>query len=353
MAKHFTLPKYSKSMQEATVIEWFVATGDVVNIGDRIMHIETDKATMDIESPFKGYITKILVTPDMTVPIGTVLVIYSDKKDDAPERLIDKLTAQNADLLENYRKLQSQDQSQKQAVSVAPAAKTDAAPVSGKKIPLSRLQKITAKKMLLSKSTIPCFYLNTKADVTDLVDFMEKLNSTSDTKVSFNDLIVYALGIAMEKYPVMTGRLTEDSITLADSISVGVAVSVDDGLVAPVIKDVPSRSLAEIAASSVGLIKKAKANTLSPDDLEDASITVSNLGGFGIDSFIPVVLPGQCSILGVGRIADACVSCNRAPAVRKIVNLNLSVDHKVVNGADASQFLDFLRKLLENTQTFK
>ncbi|MCK5565445.1 MAG: 2-oxo acid dehydrogenase subunit E2 [Planctomycetes bacterium] len=353
MAKHFTLDKYSKSMQDATIIEWFVQPGDVVNIADKLVHIETDKAAMDIEAPFQGCITKILVEPNMTVPIETALVVYSDKKGDAPESLIDKLNAKNADLLENYRKLQAQEQSKKPDVSVAPALKTDVEPVSGKKLPLSRLQKITAKKMLQSKSTIPCFYLNTKADVTELVEFRKELNSVSNVKVSFNDLIIYALGIAMEKYPVMTGRLTEDSIILADLVSVGLAVSAAAGLVAPVIKDVPSRSLIEVAAASTGLIEKAKANTLSPDDLEGASITVSNLGGFGIDSFIPVVLPGQCSIIGVGRIADACVSCNRAPAVRKIMNLNLSVDHKVVNGADASQFLDFLRKLLENTETFK
>lgn len=340
-------------MQEATVIEWFVAVGDTVDIGDKLVHIETDKAALDIEAPFKGNIIKILIAPDMTVPIETALVVYSDKKDDAPDCLIDKLTAQNAELLENYSKLQSQDQLQAQPVNLTNDANAPTVPVSGKKLPLSRLQKITAKKMLQSKSTIPCFYLNTKADVTELVEFREKLNSTSDTKASFNDLIVYALGIALEKFPVMTGQLTGDSITLADSISVGITVSVDDGPLAPVIKDIPGKTLIDIAASSTKLIEKAKASDLSLDDLEGASITVSNLGDFGIDSFIPVVLPGQCSIIGVGRIADACVSYNRAPAVRKIVNLNLSVDHKVVNGADASQFLDFLRKLLENTETFK
>lgn len=352
MAKHFTLPRYSKSMQEATVIEWFVKEGDTVNIGDRLLHIETDKAALDVEAPFQGCITKIIIAPDMTVPIETALVVYSDKKDDAPDSLIEKLTAKNADLLENFRNLQSQ-QPEILLANVLLTAKTDAAPVSGKRLPLSRLQKITAQKMLQSKSTIPCFYLNIKADVTDLVDFRKELNSNSDAKVSFNDLIIYALGVALEKYPVMTGHLAENSIVLANSISVGLAVSVDDGLVAPVVKDIVGKSLTEVASASAEIIQKAKAGKLSPDDLEDASITVSNLGGFGIDSFIPVVLPGQCSILGVGRIAEACVSYNRAPAVRKIMNLNLSVDHKVVNGADASQFLDFLRKMLESTETFK
>ena len=349
MAKYFTLPKYSKLMEEAMVIEVFVAEGDHVNKGDNIIHIETDKASLDIESPFEGYVNKILVKPCQIVPVDTTLIIYGDKQEKPSRDVIKKITAENAELLEGYLHKQGEEE-----LPMSLALDDSApAPVSGKKVPLSRLGKITAKKMLQSKATIPCFYLNTKADVTDLVDFREKLNATSKIKVSFNDLIMYAVGIALQKFPVMTGQLTDDYITLADTISIGIAVSVNDGLIVPVVKDVPGRSLNEIAACSSDLIAKAKADRLSPDELDGACITISNLGAFGIDSFIPVVLPGQCSIIGVGRIADACVSYNRAPAVRKIMNLNLSVDHKVVNGADASQFLDMLRKQLENPANFE
>jgi pyruvate dehydrogenase E2 component (dihydrolipoyllysine-residue acetyltransferase) len=349
MAKYFTLPKYSKLMEEAMIIEVFVAEGDLVKKGDSIIHIETDKASLDIESPFEGYINKILVKSGRIIPVDTALIIYGDKQEKPSKDLIKKLTTENAELLDNYLKKQYKE------TPPAPASLDDSAPasLSGKKVPLSRLGKITAKKMLQSKATIPCFYLNTKADVTELVDFREKLNATSKIKVSFNDLIMYAAGIALQKYTVMTGQLTGDYITLADTVSIGMAVSVDDGLVVPVVKDVPGKSLNEIAVCSSDLIAKAKADSLSPDEIEGACITISNLGAFGIDSFIPVVLPGQCSIIGVGRIADACVSYNRAPAVRKIMNLNLSVDHKVVNGADASQFLDMLRKLLENPANFE
>ncbi|MBN1457449.1 MAG: 2-oxo acid dehydrogenase subunit E2 [Sedimentisphaerales bacterium] len=349
MAKYFTLPKYSKLMEEAMIIDLFVAEGDYVNKGDNIIYIETDKASLDVESPFEGYINKILVKPCQIVPIGTTLIVYGDKQEKPSKDVINKLTAENAELLKSYLKKQD-EQEPSMPVSLDESVQ---ASVSEKKIPISRLGKITAKKMLQSKATIPCFYLNTKADVTNLVDFREKLNSTSKIKISFNDLIMYAVGIALQKYPVMTGQLMGDYIALADTISIGIAVSVEDGLVVPVVKDVPGRSLNEIAVCSSDLIAKAKTNNLSPDELEGACITISNLGGFGIDSFIPVVLPGQCSIIGVGRITDTCVSYNRAPAVRKIMNLNLSVDHKVVNGADASQFLDMLRKLLENPANFE
>lgn len=349
MANFFALPKYSKLMEEAMIIEMFVAEGDRVKKGDNIIHIETDKASLDIESPFEGYINKILVRQDQIVPVGTALIVYGDKQKKPSKDIIKKLTVENAELLENYLKKQNEET----PPALASPDNSAPVPVSGKRVPLSRLGKITAKKMLQSKATIPCFYLNTKVDVTELVDFREKVNTTSKIKVSFNDLIMYAAGVALQKYQVLTGQLTGDYITLADTISIGIAVSVDDGLVVPVVKDVPGKSLNEIAACSSDLIAKAKANSLSPDDLEGACITISNLGSFGIDSFIPVVLPGQCSIIGVGRIADTCVSYNRAPAVRKIMNLNLSVDHKVVNGADASQFLDMLRKLLETPASFE
>jgi pyruvate dehydrogenase E2 component (dihydrolipoamide acetyltransferase) len=106
--------------------------------------------------------------------------------------------------------------------------------------------------------------------------------------------------------------------------------------------------VAQIAAYSKDLVAKAKANKFSLDDLEGGCITVSNLGGFGIDSFIPIVVPGQCSILGIGMITDTCVPDGGNLLVRKLMNLTLSVNHRVVNGADAAQFLDFVRKLLEN-----
>ncbi|RKY22040.1 MAG: 2-oxo acid dehydrogenase subunit E2, partial [Planctomycetota bacterium] len=123
-------------------------------------------------------------------------------------------------------------------------------------------------------------------------------------------------------------------------------------LVAPIIKDVQKKNVAQIANDSKALIEKARNNKLSPDDLEGGCITVSNLGAFGIESFIPVVVPGQCSILGIGQITDTCVPDNGDIKVRKLMNMTLSVDHKVANGAYAAQFLDYVRKLLEDTSTF-
>ena len=150
----------------------------------------------------------------------------------------------------------------------------------------------------------------------------------------------------------MTGQLAGDAIKLADAIHVGLAIAVPDGLVAPVVKDVNKKDIKQIARDSLALIERARNNRLSPTDLEGGCITVSNLGALGIDSFIPIVVPGQCSILGIGQITDTCVPEDSKILVRKLMNMTLSVDHKVTNGAYAAQFLDFVRKLLEDTITF-
>jgi pyruvate dehydrogenase E2 component (dihydrolipoamide acetyltransferase) len=237
-------------------------------------------------------------------------------------------------------------------VKEAPPAAAAAEPKLGATIPLNRLQKITAERMLKSKQEIPCFYLTVKADVTELVSLRTKMNEAGDVKVAYNDFIIKAVAMGLEKYPIMTGQLAGDAIRLAETINIGLAISVPDGLVAPILKDVNKKGVRQIARDSQALIEKAKSNRLAPMDLEGGCITVSNLGAFGIDNFIPIVVPGQCSILGVGRITDTCVPDNGGIAIRKLMNMTLSVDHKVANGAYAAQFLDFARKQLEDTSVF-
>ena len=148
----------------------------------------------------------------------------------------------------------------------------------------------------------------------------------------------------------MTGQPAGDNIQLADNISVGLAISVEGGLVAPIVKNVDKNTPAQIASDSKALIAKARANKLAPDDLSGGCCTLSNLGAFGIEAFTPIVVPGQCSILGVGKITATCVPNDGNLLVRDMMNMTLSVDHRVVNGAYAAQFLDFVAKLLSEPE---
>jgi pyruvate dehydrogenase E2 component (dihydrolipoamide acetyltransferase) len=203
--------------------------------------------------------------------------------------------------------------------------------------------------MVESKREIPCFYLSLRVDVTDLVELRSKLNESGQSKISYNDFTIRAVSIAMEKFPIMTGQLINDVIKLADTINIGLAVSVPTGLIVPVIKDVRKKNLGQIASETQALIEKAQNDKLLLTDLEGACITVSNLGAYGIESFIPVVIPGQCSILGIGKITETSVP---QKGDRKLMSMTLSVDHKVVNGDYAAQFLDLVRKLLETVSRF-
>jgi len=412
MAREIRLPQLGETMKEGTIVNCLVKVGDEVKKGQVIFEIETDKATLDMESPADGFVKYILVEVNQTLPVGTPILVLGDKDEDVPPSFIDSLKGASSagpattvaappaaepanaepevskpDFSELSRaagrvmasprakKLADElgvdltkvtgtgpgekitEEDIKKAAASKPAKPTvpTVAPAQvklGDTIPLNRLQKITAERMLKSKREIPCFYLTVRADVTELVKLRTKLNETSDVKLSYNDFIIKAVAIGLEKFPIMTGQLAGDAVKLAEAIHVGIAISVPDGLVAPVIKDVNRKDVKQIARDSQALIERARSNRLSPTDLEGGCITVSNLGSFGIDSFIAIVVPGQCSILGIGRITDTCVPDEGTILVRKLMNMTLSVDHKVTNGAYAAQFLDFVRKLLEDTATF-
>jgi pyruvate dehydrogenase E2 component (dihydrolipoamide acetyltransferase) len=408
MAKEVNLPKMGQTMEEGTVVNCLVKIGDEVKKGDVIFEIETDKATLELESPGNGFVKAILAELNQTLPVGATLMILGDKDEQvavptaaspAPVASASAPTTQSAPtaqapvaepqpakptgkiMVSPRAKKMAEDlgvdlatvkgtgpagkiteadikaAAEAKPAKAAPAAKPAAAtPMTeaklGASIQVNRLQRITAERMLKSKQEIPCFYLTICVDMTDLVAARAKMNETSPVKVAFNDFIMKAVATGLEKYPIMTGQLAGNAIKLADAIHIGLAISVPDGLVAPLVKDVNKKDVRQIARDSQALIERARADKLDMSDLEGGCITVTNLGGFGIESFIPIVVPGQCSILGVGKITDTCVPDNGNILVRKLMNMTLSVDHKVANGAYAAQFLDLVKKTLENAATF-
>ena len=344
MAKEVRLPQLGDTMEEGTIVGCKVNLGDHVKSGDVLFDVETDKATLEIESPADGCVKQIMAKVGQTYRVGTPLLILGEKDE--------QVSAEFVQLLKGA------------ATSVAPAKAKVPTPVPvapqevklGRTIPAGRLQKIAAQKMLRSKQEIPCFYLTVRADVTELVAYRTKFNQAGNVEVAYNDFIIKAVAMGLARFPVMTGQLDGDNIKLAASIGIGLAISIPEGLVAPIVKDADKKTVVEIARYSRMLADKAKNNQLTLEDLEGGCITVSNLGALGIDSFIPIVVPGQCSILGIGQIKDVCAPNDDNPdsiGVRKVMNMTLSVDHKVTNGAYAAQFLDFVKKTIEAPADFK
>lgn len=360
MPQEIRLPKFGDTMEDGTIVGCRVKIGDEVHCGTIVFDIETDKATIEVESSADGVVRAMLIEVGQTVPVGSPLLILGTKDEVIPQTYIDALKA-------GQSAAASSIQTSVPVVTPPPFPPHAAAePTSfsiagvalpqyklGQKVVASRMQKVIAQKMLQSKREIPCFYLNMRADVTELVELRTKLNSTSDSKISFNDFIVFALTKALKQFPIMTGQFVGDHIELADSIGVGLAVAVPDGLVAPVIKEVDKKDIRQLAAESKAIVERARAGRLIPTDFEGGCITLSNLGAFGVESFIPIVIPGQCSILGAGKITGTCVPTDDATMmVRKMMSMTLAVDHKVANGAYAAQFLEHVKKLLEDNAAF-
>jgi pyruvate dehydrogenase E2 component (dihydrolipoamide acetyltransferase) len=347
MAVEIKLEKLNSSMEEAMIVKISVSVGDTVNAGDVIAEIEADKATIEIESPAAGIVKAIIAQNEQTVPVGSTIMVLGDKNEKITAEYIESLKPAPIKTQQTDKKA-SADTSLKDL----PARTADLSQAKlGQTILLSRIQKITGNKMVQSKQEIPCYYLTTQADVTELVETRKTENAKNKTKISFNDYILKAITTGLEKFPIMSGRLEGNEIILADTINIGLAVAAGDDLYVPVIPDAGKKSVSQIAQSSADLIGKVNAGTIGAQELQGACCTLTNLGGFGIDSFIPIVVPGQCFILGVGKINDELAGSPDNIKTVKTMSLTISVDHRIANGAYGAQFLDFVKKLLENPES--
>jgi pyruvate dehydrogenase E2 component (dihydrolipoamide acetyltransferase) len=221
----------------------------------------------------------------------------------------------------------------------------------GTVVPLTAMRRIVAERMLHSKQTIPCYYLQMEADMTDLAELRSKLNAgATNGKVSFNDFIMKAAALALKAFPQVNSRWTEGGIERRGAAHVGLAVALDEGLIVPVVRNADTKTLQDIACETADFAQRARSKKLLPDEYQDGCLTVSNLGMFGIRNFIPVVNPGESAILGLGVIQDCVVHRQGGIQVRKMMSMTLSVDHRLVDGAVGAQFLEMIRDLLEAPQ---
>jgi len=212
----------------------------------------------------------------------------------------------------------------------------------------TRIQRLITQRMLKSKQTKPCFYLESKADITELMDNRHKLKKSTGVKITTNAFYIRALAVSAEKYPLVLGIYEGDNIKIADSVNVGFAVNAPHGLVVPVIKNAHRKSLVEIAKEEKIMINKARANTLTLEDISGETTALSNLGAYGIDSFIGIVPPVASVILSVGNTIHECFNNNGQISERKVVNLSVAADATIVTSSYAARFLNNIKNLLEN-----
>jgi len=217
-------------------------------------------------------------------------------------------------------------------------------------IPLTRIQKLIGRRMLKSKQSKACFYLEAKADVTELMALRPKLRKSLGVRITTNAFYIHILGLAAQKYPLAVGRLQGDSITIAERINVGFAVNAPQGLVVPVVKDAADKTLPEIAREEKLLTDKARDNKLTLEEIEGETIALSNLGAYDIDSFLGIIPPPASTILSVGNVVATVVCREGEITVRKMLSLSVAADRRVISETYAAEFLNFIKDRLQNPQ---
>jgi len=218
---------------------------------------------------------------------------------------------------------------------------------AGEVVPLSVMRSTIAQRMTASKQTIPHFYLTGEVNMRAAIAVLEEYNSHCESRVTLTALIIKAVGLALREHPRVNAMFAGNAVVLHDRCNVGVAVSVDDGLFVPVIKDADKHDLADTMQMLRDLAAGARSGQLTPEQYEGGSITLSNLGMFGVDFFQPIINPPEVCIIGAGAVKERMVVIDGKPAVEPTMMLSLAADHRVLDGVSAAQFFATVRELLE------
>jgi pyruvate dehydrogenase E2 component (dihydrolipoamide acetyltransferase) len=207
---------------------------------------------------------------------------------------------------------------------------------------------VMVQRLTESWTTVPHFYLAAEANATGLIQWRERALQRATEKLTFTDLLVKLVAMALRKHPRLNARWENNAIVLNEAVNIGLAVAVEEGLLVPVIHEADRLGLNEIAARRKEIVAKAQSGKLPLDDMSGGTFTISNLGMYGVDAFNAIVNPPQAAILALGRIADRVVPLNSQPAVQPMLTMTLSCDHRAVDGARGAEFLQTLVELVED-----
>jgi len=370
MAVEFRLPELSDQTDEGVVVAWFKMEGAPVAKGERLLEVQMDKVSFEVVSPITGTISRILAPRDKVVKNGDLLAVLVEAGEDVPEsearlesglgekktgekRVV--LAAPKARLLAkkfgiDLAKIEGSgkdgritEEDVRNSIS-APAA---AFPPAEAAVKMPPIRQATARKMMESIHDSAQLTLHARADVTSLAAAQQALKP--ELEVSFTDLLVKAVADKLAEHPNLNSYVEGMEIHLVKPIHIGMAVSLDSGLVVPVIRDANRKSLAEIAGETRRLIERARAGDLTGEDLSGGTFTITNLGMYGIDYFTPILLPPQTAMLGVGQIREEPFRGEGQLVWRFVLPLSLTIDHRVVDDAAAGMFLSALSTKLGNT----
>lgn len=314
------LEKLGANMDTAVLVSWFKSEGDFVRAGETIAEVATDKVNQEIVSPVDGILVKQCFQEDDDVPVGEVLAVIQEQAS------VQETPAVEAD---------------------APQAEQANVPGGAQVYQLTRIERISGERMKQSLQTTAQLTLTREVDVTEALRRLRELETVSGARITFTALLIGAVTRSLLEHPRLYGKLEGDRIVIPDTVDMNVAVATEQGLLVPLMKNLNHQSVREIAEKLNDMASRARASRLRLDELGMGGFTLTNLGASGVDTFTPILYPGQIGILGVGRILPKPWVVEGSIEARSIVTLSLTWDHQALDGYPAAQFMDTLAERLE------
>ena len=386
MATEVIMPALSPAQETGILIEWFKEEGDLIEKGEPLMEVETDKANVEVEATTTGILANITVNLGDEIPVGKVIALILADGESAPESKKEYSSSETKVSEEDTAQLQTTISNPLDPSANLPTNKIVASPkvrqyakkegidlsfIKGSgpngvilmedvlvnqssteteenDIPTSKGWRLMADRLTESWSSAPHFNLVRHLDVSNLVTYKKQVQEKNSNRLTYTDLLIKLVSITLKEHPRINASWIDNKIVKNSEINVGLAVDFDGGLIVPVIHKTDELSLGEITNRRKDLITRTQAGKLRSGDLDRGTFTISNLGMFDVDSFNAIINPPQAAILAVGRIVDKVVPVDGLPEIRPILTLNLSFDHRVVDGVRGAEFLKTLSNLIEN-----
>ncbi len=397
-------------MEYGVILKWLKKEGDTVKRGDLIVEIFGEKNEFELESPADGVLLKILCDVDDEIPISEPIAYIGKKGEKVPDVMPKKLNKATAATPAVTTPTPTAAAPEAKAVTKTsappvetrlPGGKIKASPRAKKKakemgidlahlvgtgpegrivekdvltVPstpqitapddrevrqverMTPLRRTIARRMTQSAQN-PHITMITEIDMTEVVELRNEINARVEKKhgirISFNDIIVKAVADTLERFPKFNATLVGNDLVMFDEVNIGVAMATNDGLVVPTVRDANKMSITEIALATKDFGKRVKENKLKPEELTGSTFTVSNLGPFKVDLFIPVINPPETAILALGQIKKKPVVIDDSIVIRSMMMASCAVDHRILDGAPAGQFLAALKETLENPYMMK
>lgn len=397
------MPKMGDGMEEGTLLEWLKKDGEKVRSGEVIGNIQTDKATLELESPGSGILTGFLIQPGETVPVGVPIAAIlkagetlaadwataspsseSGQPEEAPAEPQQAAPAAQPD--SNAPKASGSDRVkasplarkiaaelgvdlttvtgtgpggrivEKDVRSGKPSTTQPSSPVSAPaaaqgdtKVPLNRLRQIIAQRTTQSKQQVPHFYVTVEVDIEAINALREQFEAEESGKVSINDFVIKACARALADMPEANASFGDKEVIRYGQINIGVAAAVEEGLLVPTIKNVERLSLREIGEQSRSLVKKARDGKLLPDEMQGSTFSVSNMGMLNVDNFFAIINQPNAAIVAIASAKKVVVANeDEELEVRTRMNITGSFDHRVLDGALGAKFMNIVRDYLQN-----